>query len=491
MAECVLTKAGGGADLDAVTATAADIVAPKVIVGQDGEPITGTMVDRGNWNSTELAAGESVTIPAGKHGGGGKVTTKSLAAQTGGATATDQYVKSGLTYWKDGVKRTGTMVVSSVVSFSVAAYSTSQVLATWKNPAKGPYSGVAICAKNGGYPANINDGRVYTGIGSNSTLSGASSQIIGGLTAGTTYYFRIWVYCTASSGDMYSGYLQATCAPTAHGRQVFTSSGIFTVPVGVQSINIHCTGGGSAGMCDSWNKSSSDNGTTWSRGGGGGGGGYTAYRNGIAVSSGQQIVCEVGAGGPESNYNTDGNRVINKAGGVSSAALNGTLLVKADGGKIVGISSTTSSQTPAPGGSGGGRGSYADYYGGTQNIENAGSGGSGGSDGKYSPTSSAGGGSGQGSTTKEFGTGVLYSGGGGGGSARYSGASGKLASNATGGVGGGGAGGVIRSYSDATPPVKGSHGTGGGGGGAGSISQKTPIRSNGAAGGSGNVIITW
>ncbi len=89
----------------------------KVIVGPDGEPVTGTMVDRGNWNSTELAAGASVTIPAGRHAGSGKVTAKSLAAQTGGATATDQYVKSGMTYWKDGVKRTGTMTVSSVVSF--------------------------------------------------------------------------------------------------------------------------------------------------------------------------------------------------------------------------------------------------------------------------------------------------------------------------------------------------------------------------------------
>lgn len=147
MAECVLMKSGVGADLDVVTAAAADVVAPKVIVGPDGEPVTGTMVDRGNWNSTELAAGASVTIPAGRHGGSGKVTAKSLAAQTGGATATDQYVKSGMTYWKDGVKRTGTMTVSSVVSFSVAPYSTSQVIATWKNPGKGPYGHFTIGAK--------------------------------------------------------------------------------------------------------------------------------------------------------------------------------------------------------------------------------------------------------------------------------------------------------------------------------------------------------
>lgn len=73
MAECVLTKAGGGTDLDAVTATAADIVAPNVIVGQDGEPITGTMVDRGNWN-VSVGMNESITIPGGRHGGDGKVS---------------------------------------------------------------------------------------------------------------------------------------------------------------------------------------------------------------------------------------------------------------------------------------------------------------------------------------------------------------------------------------------------------------------------------
>ena len=37
---------GGGADLDVVTAGANDVVAPKVIVGPDGEPISGHLVDQ-------------------------------------------------------------------------------------------------------------------------------------------------------------------------------------------------------------------------------------------------------------------------------------------------------------------------------------------------------------------------------------------------------------------------------------------------------------
>ena len=94
---------GGGADLDAVTAGAGDVLAGKVIVGADGEPLTGTlalsgtaadsqvlsgqtyyntdaktkrtgtMTNRGAWNGSAAMNG-SVTIPAGYHNGSGKVT---------------------------------------------------------------------------------------------------------------------------------------------------------------------------------------------------------------------------------------------------------------------------------------------------------------------------------------------------------------------------------------------------------------------------------
>ncbi len=49
---------------------------------------TGTMLNRGAV-AQELAAGGSYTVPEGYHNGGGKVTAKSLASQTGGATAAD------------------------------------------------------------------------------------------------------------------------------------------------------------------------------------------------------------------------------------------------------------------------------------------------------------------------------------------------------------------------------------------------------------------
>ena len=63
---------GGGADLDVITAAAGDILDGKVIVDKEGNPLTGSMVDRGNWNGTVGMNGE-VTVPGGKHGGGGKV----------------------------------------------------------------------------------------------------------------------------------------------------------------------------------------------------------------------------------------------------------------------------------------------------------------------------------------------------------------------------------------------------------------------------------
>ncbi|MFT4005903.1 MAG: hypothetical protein QM683_09805 [Lacrimispora sp.] len=80
MAECIVLK-GGGADLDAVTAGASDVLAGKVIVGSDGEPLTGTMPNQGAVNQS-LGINGTYTIPAGYHNGSGKVT-QSVSAYGG------------------------------------------------------------------------------------------------------------------------------------------------------------------------------------------------------------------------------------------------------------------------------------------------------------------------------------------------------------------------------------------------------------------------
>lgn len=99
---------GGGADLDVITANAGDVLAGKVIVDKEGEPLTGSMVNQGNWSYSELAAGSAVTVPGGKHGGSGKVAAKSLASQTPG-TVSAGHILSGQTAWANGSKITGTI----------------------------------------------------------------------------------------------------------------------------------------------------------------------------------------------------------------------------------------------------------------------------------------------------------------------------------------------------------------------------------------------
>lgn len=63
-------------DVTNVDATAADVLAGKVIVAADGSEVTGTMPDNGTITTQTLDATigkQSYTIPAGKHSGSGKV----------------------------------------------------------------------------------------------------------------------------------------------------------------------------------------------------------------------------------------------------------------------------------------------------------------------------------------------------------------------------------------------------------------------------------
>ena len=50
MGKIYMTGGGGSADLDVVTAGAGDVLAGKVIVDKDGNPLTGTMANRGAVN---------------------------------------------------------------------------------------------------------------------------------------------------------------------------------------------------------------------------------------------------------------------------------------------------------------------------------------------------------------------------------------------------------------------------------------------------------
>lgn len=73
MSKIWIPGSGGGADLDVITAQAGNILAGKVIVDQDGEPLTGTMPNNGAVSKV-LPINGSYTIPVGYHNGSGKVT---------------------------------------------------------------------------------------------------------------------------------------------------------------------------------------------------------------------------------------------------------------------------------------------------------------------------------------------------------------------------------------------------------------------------------
>lgn len=185
-------------------------------------------------------------------------------------------------------------------------------------------------------------------------------------------------------------------------------------------------------------------------GGGGGGGGYTKTVSSISVEAGVGYSITIGG-----------------SGGATSATFNTKYTASAG--------SSGSSKTGGNGGSGGGGGAISSADG-SRGGSNGASGGS-GSNGYGSWK----GGSGSGTTTREFGeeTGRLYAGGGGGGGGYHSN-TGGVGYGGGGGAGGGAGGGYGNS---GTTAGSGKANTGGGGGGAGGM--------NGTAGdgGSGVVVI--
>ena len=64
--------------LSLTTAIPSDVISGKTFYAGDKNLKTGTMVNRGAWG-TSVAAGGSVTIPAGYHNGSGKVTASDSA----------------------------------------------------------------------------------------------------------------------------------------------------------------------------------------------------------------------------------------------------------------------------------------------------------------------------------------------------------------------------------------------------------------------------
>lgn len=467
---------GGGVKSSDVTATKAQVLEGRTTVTSDSgdEVVAGTMPNKGA-ASASLNAGGSYTIPAGYHNGSGKVTANSLSSQTS-ATATASTILSGYTAWVNGSKITGSMTIQSILSFSAASTSSSQVTCTWKNPAKGPFSGVIIVGKTGSYPTSITDGtRYYKGPGNNSSANGTSAQVIGNLIPSTTYYFRAYSYVTKNNSEWVSATTHTATATTAalKGSQTFTSSGTFTVPQYVTKIDIFCVGGGGGG--------SSPSGGVTASAPSGGGGGYTATKKSYTVSSGQTFAVTIGAGGAyASAAGTGGTGGTTSFGSVLSASggLGGQygFGVRGPGGA---------------GGSGGGGGNPDDKRGSGAAGGSNGSNGNGSTDDVEGSRITKPGGAGQGTTTRAYAesSGTLYSGGGGGTSG--------------GGAGSGGGGKAGRYWNNSAGATEanlalcygadGSANTGGGGGGGSHHYTNSGNTNNyhGGNGGTGICLIRW
>lgn len=462
----------GGTSSSEVTATRENVLVGTTTITADSndEIVEGTMVNHGAV-SQSLNCGDSYTIPAGYHNGSGEITVNSLAGQTPG-TATTSDIVSGCTAWVNGSKITGNLAVQSILSFNAAPYSTTQITFTWKNPEKGAFSGVIIVGKTGDYPENINDGtRWYKGTGSNISAEGVSTQIIDGFTQGTTYYFKAFAYAIKDDAEWIGESLTANATTAAKGIQTFTSSGTFTVPSGVTSIDIFCVGGGGGSSSGSHGTSNPDY-DTWLHYGAGGGG-YTTTKKGYAVTPGQTFAVTIGAGG-YGDPSTSTMKQDTVTGGTTSF---GTVVSAGGGcgGSRYYNEGLLYLSYAYPGNGGSGGGASGDSGNAKAGGSNGGAGGGWQAASRYIP-----GGKGQGTTTRAFGesSGTLYAGGG-GGAGRPPGA---------GGAGGGGLG--AYSYGGSTvinnSATPGTANTGGGGGGS------YPKKTNAAAkGGSGICIVRW
>jgi len=261
------------------------------------------------------------------------------------------------------------------------------------------------------------------------------------------YYFTdIWYQISntfnPATDITYTGASTLIDDGSGHWRMKLLTSGVLTfLQAPATTVDLFIAGGGAGGA--------GGVGTNHNFSGGGGGGGYT--RTQLAISG-------IQASTPYS--------IVIGAGGAGSAPQASTFAPNNPGGASSAFGFSASGGASINGGSGGG----------CQMFQ--GVGGSGASNGGMAANQISGagthyGGTGQGTTTKEFGetTGALYCGGGGGGTA-------GSGAGAVGGAGGGANGGA-----DSVSGSSASANTGGGGGGGGTYSGA------GGNGGSGIVVI--
>lgn len=106
MGKVTMAGTGGGADLDVITAAANDVLAGKIIVGPDGEPLTGTLALSGTAADSQVLSGQTYYNTDAKTKRTGTMLT--MAGQTITPGAAQQTVSCAGRYM------TGNIVVSAV-----------------------------------------------------------------------------------------------------------------------------------------------------------------------------------------------------------------------------------------------------------------------------------------------------------------------------------------------------------------------------------------
>lgn len=246
---------------------------------------------------------------------------------------------------------------------------------------------------------------------------------------------NITLYAIWSSLFSYTGSKNVIDDGSGNWRVKFLTSGTYT-PNKATTIDVFLVGGGGGG---------SQYDATYG-GGAGGGGGYTKTVKNITVSAGSTYSIVIGAGGGGATTRANSGGSTTAFGNTANGGQGAQVYTGGNGGSGGGSSWTDSTAAQIAGGSNGGNGASGSNSGGT----------------------------GQGTTTREFGesSGTLYAGGGAGSQAYHDTVSGS------GGSGGGG-----------NTGKSGTANTGGGGGGSGSWPNAGVSNWSPGSGGSGIVVI--
>lgn len=267
--------------------------------------------------------------------------------------------------------------------------------------------------------------------------------------------------------------------PEVSGEITLTESRNVRFSAATPNIDVFAVGGGGSGGIAIADTSTGDNKIAVASGGAGG---YTKTRLGVAHNN-QTLTCIVGAGGAARARSTNGSS-YGASGSASTISQLGITASGGQGGRAGTGAGGTNKQGDAPGASGGsGSGGAAAYQrpnqDGTASVGDSGYDGANGDEANADGYTTAGG-TGQGTTTREWGQphGTLYSGAGGGAALTS-----EDSASTVGSEGGGGNGETREQYVGSGKPN-----TGGGGGG---LAIKTESSAESGAGGSGIIKIRW